>query len=146
MSILICHKCPHRHRPCAGPCPCTLDGRDIIDHAQANYCPLGKFGGDKPVGWEDGPKLPPPAPVPVSSQRGPGDVVKIVLAKLGYKAAGDCGCESMRQKMNAWGWWGCWKHRQEITAWFATKAREQGITVDGRGVMALLIAARRKPR
>jgi hypothetical protein len=90
-----------------------------------------------------------PAGAPARMGRGPGDVVKLVLDRMGYKAQGGCGCEAMRQKMNAWGWWGCWKRREEIAAWFQAKAREAGVEVDGKGVLALLRAAWRelkKPR
>ncbi len=42
INIIICHACPVRQRPCAGPCACK-DGVDIILHAKAGACPLGKF-------------------------------------------------------------------------------------------------------
>ena len=41
--IKICHRCPNRQDPCHGPCPCLSDGRDIIDHAKAGDCPLGRY-------------------------------------------------------------------------------------------------------
>jgi len=71
---------------------------------------------------------------------GPGDVVKIVLEKMGHKSAGGCGCEAMRQKMNAWGYWGCLKHRAELVEWFTAKAKEAKIEIDGDGIWALLAA------
>ena len=51
MLIAICHRCPHRQRPCKGPCACTIDGVDIIEHAKSGECPNGRFDGilpDKP--------------------------------------------------------------------------------------------------
>lgn len=41
--VATCSKCPHSSRNCRGPCPCTIDGADIIQHAQERYCPLGKY-------------------------------------------------------------------------------------------------------
>lgn len=41
--LRVCHKCEHRHRPCRGPCPCLIDGKDIIEHARAGECPKGKY-------------------------------------------------------------------------------------------------------
>lgn len=39
----VCHKCSDRQSQCNGPCPCTIDGIDIIQHATQGYCPLGKY-------------------------------------------------------------------------------------------------------
>src|SRR5690606_15863195 len=84
---------------------------------------------------------------PATIGGGPGDVVKLVLSRLGYTATAGCGCERFRRQMNQWGWWGCAiTHRAEVVAWFTAKAREQGIEVDGRGVLALLRAAWREAR
>ena len=41
--IFVCHRCPHRQRPCAGACLCLVDGVDIIDHAETRYCPAGRY-------------------------------------------------------------------------------------------------------
>lgn len=70
MNIAHCHTCPARQRPCYGPCACTLDGRDIQEHARDGFCPRGRFAAPDP---------PRPAPVPldpavlavVERQRGP---------------------------------------------------------------------------
>lgn len=44
MNLIVrCHQCPKRQRPCNGPCACTLDGVDIIDHAEQRYCPAGRY-------------------------------------------------------------------------------------------------------
>ncbi len=69
---------------------------------------------------------------------GPGSLVSIVLSKLGYVAGPLCGCRAFADKMNAWGWWGCYRNRQEIVEWFTLKAREQNIEVDGVGVWSLV--------
>ena len=42
-AVEICHACPFRHRPCAGPCPCLVDGVDILDHVERLDCPKGFF-------------------------------------------------------------------------------------------------------
>jgi predicted Fe-S protein YdhL (DUF1289 family) len=42
--------------------------------------------------------------------------------------------------MNAWGWRGCIKHREEIIAWFIAKAREQNIEVNGDNLRHLIRA------
>jgi hypothetical protein len=45
---------------------------------------------------------------------GPGDVVKLVLAEMGYTAKAGCGCAAMQRKMNEWSWDGCLIHEQNI--------------------------------
>ena len=40
-NLVTCHRCPLRQRVCRGACPCTVSGRDIIDHATAGDCPNG---------------------------------------------------------------------------------------------------------
>jgi len=42
-NIPICLACEYRKQSCNGPCPCTVDGRDIIDHAKSGDCPKGKY-------------------------------------------------------------------------------------------------------
>jgi hypothetical protein len=73
--ISTCHRCPLRQRPCAGPCPCTVDGADIIQHAKAGYCPHPagpRFGdGVKPAAWP-----PPSTSLPVASD----DEIQAMLA------------------------------------------------------------------
>lgn len=55
MSVAICAKCSLSASNCAGPCPCTVDGSDILAHAKAEYCPHPdgpEFGdGVKPEVW-----------------------------------------------------------------------------------------------
>lgn len=44
--VRICHKCKHsktQQGGCAGPCPCDVDGKDIVEHAEGRYCPAGKY-------------------------------------------------------------------------------------------------------
>lgn len=38
-NISACHRCRFRQSVCRGPCPCTVDGADIIDHATSGQCP-----------------------------------------------------------------------------------------------------------
>jgi hypothetical protein len=43
-NLNVCHLCLIAERTihkCNGPCPCIVDGRDIIDHAAAADCPRG---------------------------------------------------------------------------------------------------------
>ncbi len=48
--------------------------------------------------------------------------------------------------MNSWGWIAvATTHRREVLDWFKAKAAEQGITVDGDGVWALVKAAWKGP-
>jgi hypothetical protein len=42
-NIHVCHRCPFRQEPCNGSCACTVDGRDIIDHAERGDCPHERF-------------------------------------------------------------------------------------------------------
>ena len=74
---------------------------------------------------------------------GPGDVVKLVLARLGYRPHPNCGCDEFRQQMNEWGWWGCLRRRREVVAWFVSKAREQDIAVADDSVWSLVRAGMR---
>jgi hypothetical protein len=84
--IAICHRCPNRQKDCAGPCVCTIDGKDIITHAEARHCPRGYF------------------------RLGIGDVVAAVLYQLGvHRAVAEwnrltlrgCGCAKRQATMNA---------------------------------------------
>lgn len=41
--IGVCSVCDKSQRGCKGPCACTIDGKDIMQHAAERYCPLGKY-------------------------------------------------------------------------------------------------------
>ena len=71
-NLTLCHSCPRRQAECAGPCACLEDGEDIIVHARAGQCPLGKFSG---------------APVPPD----PSVVRAIAQQTAGCKSCGDPG-------------------------------------------------------
>lgn len=71
---------------------------------------------------------------------GPGDVVKLVLSRMGYQLHPNCGCEEFRQQMNAWGWRGCIRRRGQIIEWFALKARERDIQVTDASIWSLVRA------
>lgn len=126
--IHLCHKCDKRQARCAGECRCAIDGVDIIQHAKSGQCPKGYF---------DGVSMP---AIP-DTLSGPGDVIKLVFAKMGYISGGDCGCETMRKQMNDWGYWGCWKHRSELVEWFNAKAKEAGVQVTPAGIMRIIVQA-----
>lgn len=87
------------------------------------------------------------APVPTAALAapsftgGPGDLVKIILDKLGIKPTRNCGCEAMRRRMNEWGYRGCWTHREEISEWFRAKAAEAGIEINVGGIAKLVSEA-----
>ena len=135
-------------RRCNGACPCALDGRDIMAHAKAGYCPEKKYGdGIAPAGWDALPVVAigdVPPPVPRLMSNGPGDVVKAVLSWLGYDAGTDCGCEAMRQQMNEWGWRGCWQRRHWIVAWFKARGKERGVALTAAGLFIELRRAMRE--
>jgi hypothetical protein len=84
--IKICQACPDRKRPCAGPCPCLLDGVDIIEHAKGRYCPAGRYQlglGDKVAG--------------VLHRTGIGPAYKKLRGKVTNKP---CGCSSRQHALN----------------------------------------------
>lgn len=85
---------------------------------------------------ESDPNYKRPRPKP----RGPGDLVKIVLDKMGYASGFNCGCRQFSEKMNRWGWRGCVRNRREIIEWFTAKAKEQKIPIEGGGVWSLIRA------
>lgn len=41
--IAVCSRCKHSARNCRGACPCTIDGVDILKHAEERYCPIGRY-------------------------------------------------------------------------------------------------------
>lgn len=91
-NLAACHRCPRRQPACSGACACLEDGRDIVDHASAGECPLGRHGVVKP-----------PA-------RGLGDTVAAVAKAVGadrvvevfHRVTGkDCGCDGRRKLLNA---------------------------------------------
>ena len=73
-----------------------------------------------------------------SQSFGPGDVVKLVLHRIGYQPHPGCGCEEFRLQMNAWGWRGSIRRRSEIVQWFTSKARERNIEVTDASIWSLV--------
>lgn len=71
---------------------------------------------------------------------GPGSVVRTVLHHIGYQAHWDCGCAAFAEKMNCWGYVGCWRRREEIISWFIKKARDIGVEVNRDRVWSLIWA------
>lgn len=46
LSLPICYRCrkkDHGLPECDGPCPCPIDGRGVVEHAEQGYCPAGKY-------------------------------------------------------------------------------------------------------
>jgi hypothetical protein len=96
-NVRACHLCPLRQRPRNGRSDC-IDGRDIIDHAQAGYCPHGegpRFGtSQRPKTWK---------------AEGLGDVIAAAIPgwvsgpykRLRTRLTGKgCGCNEKRKALN----------------------------------------------
>jgi len=126
---LTCARCPESARPCAGPCPCKLSGKDVTTHKRLAYCPLGHFGSTvKPDGWDalpDAPMPSPPAPPKpiaewpmtariIAKLRSPedggiGDTIHRHLSRFGADAmtrlytrivGTTCGCSDRQERLN----------------------------------------------
>ena len=143
--VATCSRCPHSARNCRGPCACTVDGKDIREHAESGYCPKGYFtgtcqrcGGEHNVSVCD---LPRPNPKTCTDDSGPGSAIKMIISALGIPATSGCGCERFCRKMNAWGWVGCVKHRREIIQWFGAKAKESSIDISPAGLRRIVLNA-----
>lgn len=124
MNLRICHKCQFRQRGCQGPCVCTVDGRDIIEHATSGQCPKGYFDGVPQI------PLHQPASAALSAiprdqwpwaarlianrarpgEAGVGDTLARLLGIVGgelYKwfyiwiTGADCGCGDRQARLNA---------------------------------------------
>ncbi|HWE02452.1 MAG TPA: hypothetical protein VG326_08570 [Tepidisphaeraceae bacterium] len=88
-NLAQCHRCPRRQAKCAGACACMEDGRDIVEHAKAGDCALGRHIAAPPSGL--------------------GDVVASLAKRVGADRAAavfhrltgrDCGCRKRREKLN----------------------------------------------
>ncbi len=89
LNLSVCHTCPRRQDGCRGKCACLVDGRDLIEHAEAGDCPLGKHA--------------------VPPARGLGDSIARAFTALGAdrivkaleRATGrPCGCKRRQAKLN----------------------------------------------
>lgn len=116
IRVSKCHRCEKRQKECNGPCACTIDGLDIIEHAKQGYCPLGKFSGE-PI--KPDPILPVPrdewpawvnfvAKLATEGDGGVGDTIHRQLGIVGeafketLTALGvPCGCDKRRAEWNA---------------------------------------------
>ncbi len=81
--IPFCHHCLNRQQECdGGMCTCTIDGKDIADHANEGYCPIGNF------------------------RIGLGDFLARLFHRTGVKAVvntvtgGNCGCKKRQMDWN----------------------------------------------
>jgi hypothetical protein len=123
-----CHRCQRiSPPPYTGDAFCLFDPANpvnIRNRLAAGICPEGRFND------------PPPPPKLL-----PGNIVAIMLEKMGYEKGIDCGCAEFREKMNQWGWLGCIWHRREIVDWFQAKSAEVGIVIDRDGIWGLFEAA-----
>lgn len=93
-------------------------------------------------------------PCTPDDDRGPGSVVRSILARMGYETTPDglrcgangkfvsrCGCRGFQRKMNEWGWSGCIVHLPEIIRWFSGKAKLCGVELDAAMVKSAIVAA-----
>ena len=87
-----------------------------------------------------------PAAKPVDPfSHGPGGLLHTLIEKLtGETPSPNCSCRARAKRMNAWGWWGCWKHRRTIIGWLVEEAGKRGHTVDRESVAGLLRAGLRE--
>jgi hypothetical protein len=79
---------------------------------------------------------------PIIKRTGPGDILSSAILKLTGREISMCGiCGLRRTAMNEWGWWSCWRHRNEIAGWLVEEARKRGHTVTQGAAVDLLRAA-----
>src|SRR5205823_5941004 len=82
-------------------------------------------------------------PVPKGPQ--PGYLFSSIIHKVTGRSALTCGvCGQRMKKMNDWGWWGCWKHRQEILGWLSEAAADRGHNISNAQAWSLFRAAWRE--
>lgn len=122
-NVVTCVRCPMRQKVCVGSCTCTVDGRDIKEHASAGECPQDRYGKENAVRTPM-PTAPPLRPVPESDwplavkalalmradgERGVGDTAARLLAHLGADSMAaaytkligrDCRCGDRRERLN----------------------------------------------
>jgi hypothetical protein len=61
--------------------------------------------------------------------QGPGDLLHEIFQRAGFSPSAGCRCNSMRQRMNQWGWGGCILHLPAIAAHVRDEARRRGIQI-----------------
>jgi hypothetical protein len=140
-NLAWCAGCPNLLRQNPPRCRAHAE-RELIDVlVKAAACPEKKHGLPLPVLREPaGPATP-----PVPSATRPGDLVHLLIKRMGFVATSGCGCAAMQKKMNDWGWWRCaFVHRGEIVEWFVARAADAGVTVTSQTVWGLLRAAIRE--
>lgn len=75
----------------------------------------------------------------------PGDLFSRIIHKITGRYALTCGrCNTRMGIMNSWGWWGCWRRRQEILGWLAEEAATRGHRVESDKLWTLFQAAWRE--
>lgn len=75
----------------------------------------------------------------------PGDVLaRLIDRAYGLELGADtgpCGCTKRRNRMNAWGWLNCWKHRHQIWHWLVEQSAARGLTLRRRDLPRWLLRA-----
>lgn len=72
----------------------------------------------------------------------PGDLFSSIIHKITGRYALTCGrCLNRMGLMNQWGWWGCWRRRQEILGWITEEAAGRGHVVASDKLWTLFRAA-----
>lgn len=86
-----------------------------------------------------------PEPAPA---HGPGSILKLAIKSItGETPGSSCACNKRAKLMDSWGWWGCWKRRDEIAGWLAEEAKKRGHPIeDHAAALSLLKAAWRESR
>jgi hypothetical protein len=76
----------------------------------------------------------------------PGDMLARLIERMIGEVPGDCACSSRQEQMNQWGWWGCWKHRNDIIGWLCEEAANRGHETEPVGARALFVAVLKELR
>lgn len=80
----------------------------------------------------------------------PGDLLAWMIRIVTGQSPCPMRCADRRRQMNAWGWIGCWRHRDEILTWLADEARRRGHDIGNAKLIGLMKAAiaelRKEPR
>jgi hypothetical protein len=72
----------------------------------------------------------------------PGDLFAKIIFSITGKAAATCGkCAQRVRWMNAWKFWGCWKHRKEIEGWLLEECASRGHIITKDKMTSLVRAA-----
>lgn len=89
-----------------------------------------------------------PAPAPPSPWTlGPGSLLAAAIkAVTGETPSPTCQCTARARQMNEWGWWRCWRNREQIAGWLVEEAQKRGHAIEHGKALGLLRAAWREAR